>query len=405
MTGQRRPYAGARVVLGVTGGIASYKSAWLARLLAKAGAQVDVVMTSAAREFIGAITFEALTGRPVHTNIFEDGRALEHVKLGRDSDAIIVAPATADFLARAATGQAPDLLGAVLLAAKCPVVLVPAMNDQMWAHAQTQANVARLRELGYQIISPDTGDLAAGEGSGPGRMPEPELIFEQIARVLEKKQSLAGKNVLVTAGPTREAVDPVRFISNRSSGRMGVAIAEAAWRRGASVTLVAGPLEVPIPSGVRVQRVETTSEMTDAIGKLLPEKDILIMAAAPADFRPTIAAKDKIKRASGTKAIDLESTADILATTRDRRKKDATIVGFALETRELIANAERKLADKGLDLVVANDALEPGAGFGGDTNKVTFVYPNGSRETLAMMSKSAVADEILDRVERIRNGR
>ena len=405
MTGQRRPYAGAHVVLGVTGGIASYKSAWLARLLVKAGAQVDVVMTSAAREFIGAITFEALTGRPVHTNIFEDGRALEHVKLGRDSDAIVVAPATADFLARAATGQAPDLLGAILLAAKCPVVLVPAMNDQMWAHAQTQANVARLKELGYQVISPDTGELAAGEGSGPGRMPEPEVIFAQIGRILEKRHSLAGANVLVTAGPTREALDPVRFLSNRSSGKMGVAIAEAAWRRGATVTLVAGPLEVALPTGVHIERVETTAEMSEAVGKLLPEKDILIMAAAPADFRPAARATDKIKRATGAKTLDLESTADILATTRDRRKKDSTIVGFALETRELIANAERKLSDKGLDLIVANDALEPGAGFGGDTNKVTFLYPNGTRESLALMSKDAVADEILDRIERIRNGR
>ena len=405
MTDQRRPYAGARVVLGVTGGIASYKSAWLARLLTKAGAQVDVVMTSAAREFVGAITFEALTGRPVHTNIFEDGRALEHVKLGRDSDAIVVAPATADFLARAATGQAPDLLGAILLAAKCPVLLVPAMNDQMWAHAQTQANVTRLRELGYQLLEPDSGELAAGEGSGPGRMPEPEVIFARTGRLLEKRQSLAGTNVLVTAGPTREAVDPVRFISNRSSGKMGVAIAEAAWRRGASVTLVAGPLEVAVPAGVRVERVETTSEMSDAVGKLLPEKDILIMAAAPADFRPAESSTDKIKRAAGKKTIDLESTADILATTRDRRKKDATVVGFALETRELIANAERKLAEKGLDLIIANDALEPGAGFGGDTNKVTFIFPDGARESLALMSKSAVADEILDRVERIRNGR
>lgn len=405
MTDQRRPYAGARVVLGVTGGIASYKSAWLARLLTKAGATVDVVMTSAAREFVGAITFEALTGRPVHTNIFEDGRALEHVKLGRDSDAIVVAPATADFLARAATGQANDLLGALLLAAKAPVLLVPAMNDQMWAHPQTQANVARLRELGYQILDPDTGDLAAGEGAGPGRMPEPEVIFSSTARLLEKKQSLAGLTVLVTAGPTRESVDPVRFISNRSSGKMGVAIAEAAWRRGASVTLVAGPLEVAVPAGVRVERVESTAEMSDAVGRLLPEKDVLIMAAAPADFRPAHTSQDKIKRAAGAKTIELESTADILATTRDRRKTNATVVGFALETRELIQNAERKLAEKSLDLVVANDALEPGAGFSGDTNKVTFLFPDGSRESLAMMSKVAVADEILDRVERIRNGR
>jgi phosphopantothenoylcysteine decarboxylase/phosphopantothenate--cysteine ligase len=405
VTGQRRPYAGARVVLGVTGGIASYKSAWLARLLAKAGASVDVVMTPAAREFVGAITFEALTGRAVHTSIFEEGRALEHVRLGRDSDVIVVAPATADFLARAAGGQASDLLGAILLAAKSPVLLVPAMNDQMWAHAQTQANVARLRELGYHVLEPDTGELAAGEGSGPGRMPEPEIIFAHLGRALEKQRALAGLEVLVTAGPTREAVDPVRFISNRSSGKMGVAIAESAWRRGAAVTLIAGPLEVPAPPGVTVEHVETTEQMSDAVGRLLPRHDILIMAAAPADFHPVTTPKNKIKRAAGSQVIELEATADILAGTRNRRKESATVVGFALETTELISSAEKKLAEKGLDLVVANDALEPGAGFSGDTNRVTFIFPNGTRETLAMMAKTAVADEILDRVERIRDGR
>jgi phosphopantothenoylcysteine decarboxylase/phosphopantothenate--cysteine ligase len=405
VTGQRRPYAGARVVLGVTGGIASYKSAWLARLLAKAGASVDVVMTPAAREFVGAITFEALTGRAVHTSIFEEGRALEHVRLGRDSDVIVVAPATADFLARAAGGQASDLLGAILLAAKSPVLLVPAMNDQMWAHAQTQANVARLRELGYHVLEPDTGELAAGEGSGPGRMPEPEIIFAHLGRALEKQRALAGLEVLVTAGPTREAVDPVRFISNRSSGKMGVAIAESAWRRGAAVTLIAGPLEVPAPPGVTVEHVETTEQMSDAVGRLLPRHDILIMAAAPADFHPVTTPRNKIKRAAGSQVIELEATADILAGTRDRRKESATVVGFALETTELISSAEKKLAEKGLDLVVANDALEPGAGFSGDTNRVTFIFPNGTRETLAMMAKTAVADEILDRVERIRDGR
>jgi phosphopantothenoylcysteine decarboxylase/phosphopantothenate--cysteine ligase len=405
MTGQRRPFAGARVVLGVTGGIASYKSAWLARLLTKAGASVDVVMTASAREFIGAITFEALTGRPVHSNIFEEGRALDHIRLGKETDAIVVAPATADFIARAASGQAGDLLGATLLAARVPVLIVPAMNDQMWAHAQTRANVAHLRDLGYEILDPDTGDLAAGEGSGPGRMPEPEAILGHVARVLEKKKSFDGLRVLVTAGPTREAIDPVRFISNRSSGKMGIAIAEAAWRRGASVTLVAGPLETASPNGISIEHVESTQEMRDAVGRLLPESDVLIMAAAPADFRPSSQSADKIKRSTGPKAIDLQPTDDILRDTRDKRKKGSLVVGFALETRELIANAERKLAEKGLDMIVANDALEPGAVFSGDTNKVTFVLPNGSRESLALMSKAAVADELLDRVERIRGGR
>src|ERR1041384_2080445 len=211
-----RPYSGKRILLGVTGGIASYKSAWLARLLTKAGAEVDVVMTRAATEFVGAITFEALTGRPVHTGLFDPGRALDHIKVARNATAIVVAPATADFLARAATGQADDLLSAALLAATCPVLLIPAMNDHMWAHPQTQRNVEHLRGLGYRVVDPDEGMLAAGEGSGPGRMPEPEILFAHVGRLLEPVGGLSGRRVLVTAGPTREAIDPVRFISNHS---------------------------------------------------------------------------------------------------------------------------------------------------------------------------------------------
>jgi phosphopantothenoylcysteine decarboxylase/phosphopantothenate--cysteine ligase len=407
VTGQRRPYAGARVVLGVTGGIASYKSAWLARLLTKAGAEVDVVMTVAAREFIGAITFEALTGRPVHTNLFQEGRALDHIALARASNVIVVAPATADFIARAATGQAPDLLGAILLAAKSPVLLVPAMNDQMWAHAQTRHNVEHLRALGYTIVDPDIGDLAVGEGSGPGRMPEPEVIFAHIGRALEKKSSLAGVNVLVTAGPTRESLDPVRFISNRSTGKMGVAIAESAWRRGANVTLVAGPLEVALPTGIAVESVESTAEMGAAISRALATHDVLIMAAAPADFRPATVAMEKIKRgAAGTAtSIDFESTADILGSTRAKRRPGAVIVGFALETGAAVNGALKKLTEKGLDLIVANDATEPGAGFSVDTNRVTLIAKDGTREDLPLLPKTAVADEILDRVERLRGGR
>src|SRR5881275_111069 len=219
-----RPYSGKRVLLGITGGIASYKTAWLARLLAKAGAEVDVVMTRAATEFVGAVTFEALTGRPVHTGLFDAGRALDHIHLARSAAAIVVAPATADLLARAATGQADDLLTACLLATEAPVLLVPAMNDRMWAHAQTQANAEHLRSLGYHLLDPDDGMLAAGEGSGPGRMPEPETIFAHVGRLLEQRGALAAARVLVTAGPTREPIDPVRFISNHSSGRMGVSI-------------------------------------------------------------------------------------------------------------------------------------------------------------------------------------
>ena len=399
-----RPYAGSRILLGVTGGIASYKSAWLARLLTKAGAEVDVVMTRAATEFVGAITFEALTGRPVHADLFEHGRALDHIALARHATAIVVAPATADFLARAATGQAGDLLTAVLLAATGPVLLVPAMNDHMWAHPQTQRNVEHLRTLGYRILEPDQGDLAAGEGSGPGRMPEPETIFANVGRLLEPG-SLAGKKVLVTAGPTREAIDPVRFISNHSTGKMGVAVAAAAWRRGADVSLIAGPVGVATPPAVEVTSVESTKEMKDAIDRALPSADVLIMAAAPADFRPANAATSKIKKTDSPQPIALAPTSDILQSTKSKRRSGAVIVGFALETHDVLSNGRKKLLSKDLDLIVVNDATEPGAGFGVDTNRVTLIARDGADAVLPLLSKADVADAILDRVEALLNGR
>jgi phosphopantothenoylcysteine decarboxylase/phosphopantothenate--cysteine ligase len=383
----------------VTGGIASYKSAWLARLLAKAGAEVDVVMTRAATEFVGAITFEALTGRPVHTGLFDPGRALDHIKLARDATAIVVAPATADFMARAASGQADDLLAAVLLAAACPVLLVPAMNDHMWAHPQTQRNVAHLRGLGYEVLDPDTGMLAAGEGSGPGRMPEPEFIFAHVGRLAETAGALLGKRLLVTAGPTREAVDPVRFISNHSSGKMGVALAAAAWRRGADVDLVAGPLAVAVPTGVRVHHVESTEQMAVAVNRHLEHADVLIMAAAPADFRPATIAGTKIKKGDAALSLALAPTTDILKSTIGARRPATVVVGFALETNDAIASGKAKLAAKALDMIVVNDATEPGAGFGVDTNRVTLLFSDGEEEQLPLMSKIDVADAILDRVE------
>ena len=397
-----RPFDRRRVLLGVTGGIASYKSAWLARLLGKAGAEVDVVLTPAASEFIGRVTFEALTGRPVHTGLFDAGRALDHIKLARDAEAIVVAPATADFIARAATGQAGDLLSAVLLATKAPVLIVPAMNDAMWAHRQTVDNVRHLEEkLGYRVLPPDEGMLAAGEGSGPGRMPEPETIFAHVGRLLETDQALRGRRIVVTAGPTREAIDPVRFISNRSSGKMGVAVAAAAWRRGADVVLIAGPLSVAHPVGVTLREVETTEEMAAAVRKELARADSLIMAAAPADFRAASPAGSKIKKKSAPSSLELAPTPDILATTRSARPKDAVIVGFALETDDVLRRGREKLEAKALDLIVANDAREPGAGFSVDTNRVTLLGRGGAEESLPLMSKDAVADEILDRVERL----
>ena len=399
-----RPFDGRRVLLGVTGGIASYKSAWLARLLALDGAEVDVVMTRAATEFVGPITFEALTGRPVHTALIAPGRALDHIRLAREAHAIVVAPATADFIARAANGHADDLLAAVLLATTAPVLVVPAMNDRMWAHPQTRRNVDRLREIGYLVLDPDEGMLAAGEGSGPGRMPEPETIFAHAARLLGGGD-LRGRRVLVTAGPTREPVDPVRFLSNRSSGKMGIALAAAAWRRGADVTLVAGPLGVPAPIGPHVVHVETTAEMARAVADTLAGADVLVMAAAPADFRPATTARQKIKKASAPSAIPLEPTVDILAETRRARRPGAVVVGFALETTDALRNGRAKLEQKGLDLVVVNDATEPGAGFAVDTNRVTLVGADGTERALPLLPKTEVADAILDRVKELLDGR
>lgn len=400
------PLTGRRVLLGVAGGIASYKTAWLARLLATAGAEVDVVMTRSATEFVGPVTFEALTGRPVHTGLFDDGRALEHIRLAKAAEVVVVAPATADLMARAATGQADDLLTAVLLATQAPVLLVPAMNDRMWAHAQTRANAGHLRALGYEVLEPDDGALAAGEGSGPGRMPEPDTIYAHVARLLERPHALCGRSVLVTAGPTREEIDPVRFISNHSSGKMGVAVAESAWRRGAHVTLVAGPMSVASPVGVVHVPVGSTAEMLQAITARLGTADVLVMAAAPADYRPAVRAAGKLKKSGDARSLDLRETPDILQSTRALRRAGAIVVGFALETDALAENARKKLVAKGLDIVVLNAANEPGAGFGVDTNRVTIVTSGRAEpEELPLLSKREVADAILDRVEAMLDGR
>jgi len=378
---------------------------WLARLLTQAGAEVDVVMTRAAREFVGAITFEAVTGRPVHTEIFGPGHALDHIRLAREAKVIAVAPATADFVGRAAHGLADDLLTACLLAAQSKVLLVPAMNDRMWAHAQTKRNVEQARSLGYEVLEPAEGSLAVGEGSGPGRMPEPEEIMSRIGRLLESGSSLAGKKVVVTAGATREPIDPVRFISNHSSGKMGVAIARAAWRRGADVTLIAGHVDVPLPGELTTVKAETVEEMSNCVAKALPSADVLVMAAAPADFRPAEKANVKIKKGRGGARIELEQTEDILRSTIPKRKKKSLIVGFALETGDGVRNARDKLKSKDLDLIVLNDATEPGAGFGVDTNRVTLIDRAGKEEELQLMSKIDLAEVLLDRIEEKLSGR
>jgi phosphopantothenoylcysteine decarboxylase/phosphopantothenate--cysteine ligase len=378
---------------------------WLARLLTQAGAEVDVVMTRGAREFIGPITFEAVTGRPVYTEIFGPGHALDHIRLAREANVIVVAPATADFVGRASHGLADDLLTACLLAATSKVLLVPAMNDRMWSHAQTKRNVEHARSIGYEILEPAQGPLAAGEGSGPGRMPEPDEIMSRVGRLLESKSSLEGKKVIVTAGATREPIDPVRFISNHSSGKMGVALARAAWRRGAEVTLIVGHVDIPLPSEILTLKTETVKEMARAVAEQLLAADVLIMAAAPADFRPISESPEKIKKGSGTRKIVLEPAEDILRSTISRRKKASVIVGFALETTDGIRNAKEKLKSKELDFVVLNDAKEAGAGFGVDTNRVTVITRDGKEEELELMSKTDLAEILLDRVERELNGR
>jgi phosphopantothenoylcysteine decarboxylase / phosphopantothenate---cysteine ligase len=378
---------------------------WLARLLTQAGAEVDVVMTRAAREFVGAITFEAVTGRPVHTEIFGPGHALDHIKLAREAKAIVVAPATADFVARATHGLADDLLTACLLAAQSKVLLVPAMNDRMWAHAQTRRNVAQARLLGYEVLEPAEGPLAVGEGSGPGRMPEPEEIMSHVGRLLAGESALSGKKFVVTAGATREAVDPVRFISNHSSGKMGLAIARAAWQRGADVTLIAGHVDVPIPPELATRTAGTAGEMAAAVSDALPDADVLVMAAAPADFRPAKPAAGKIKKGRSVPVIDLEQTEDILKSTVPRRKKKSFIVGFALETDDGLINAREKMKSKELDLIVLNDATEPGSGFGVDTNRVTLISRDGRQEEIPLMSKSDLAEVLIDRIEEELGGR
>lgn len=396
----RRPFSGRRVVLGVTGGIAAYKAVTVARELTLAGAAVDVVLSQGALEFVRPLTFEALTGRPAFSSLYPAGDPLLHIRLARDAQAVVIAPATANLLARAAAGMADDLLTATLLATEAPVVLCPAMNDRMYAHPATQSNLQRLKEIGYTIADPAVGPLAWGEGEGPGRMLEPEEILAHAGRALEGRTPLAGRRVVVTAGPTREAIDPVRYIGNRSSGRMGYEIAAAAWRRGADVLLVSGPSHLTPPVGVELRKIESAEQMRAAVAEALPSADALVMAAAVADFRPSTSADQKIKKEAGViPQIVLEPTADVLKATREARRPGSVIVGFALETTDAVENGRRKLEGKGLDLLVVNDATEPGAGFEVETNRVVLLQRGRDDEALPLMAKAEVADRILDRVE------
>jgi phosphopantothenoylcysteine decarboxylase/phosphopantothenate--cysteine ligase len=393
-------WAGRRVVLGVSGGIACYKSCVLARRLTEAGARVDVVLTRNAAEFVGPVTFESLTGRPVLTSLWEPGRALAHVRLPQEADLIVVAPATAHLIARMSQGLADDVLTTLLLARTAPVLVAPAMNDEMYARPETQSNLERLRARGVVFVGPEIGALAEGPSERPGRMSEPETILAHAARLLRAGGKLAGRRVVVTAGPTRESIDPVRVVTNRSSGKMGYRLAEVAWERGAEVVLVSGPVALAPPPGVTLRRVESTSELEAAVRSELPAADVLVMAAAPADFRPSDPSASKRSRIDGALAVPMEPTEDILSGTRELRRAGSVIVGFALETGDALAKGRAKLERKDLDFIVVNDALEPGAGFEHDTNRVAVIGRDGTPQILPLQSKREVAEAILDAVER-----
>ena len=394
------PLAGATVVVGVGGGIAAYKAAEVVRLLDKAGARVRVAMTARAREFIGPLTFQALTRHPVFTDLFSltEEAAIGHIQLADAADLVVIAPATANVIARLAAGMADDALTAVVLATRARVLLAPSMNVNMWQHPLTQANLRRLIDVaGYHVVGPGAGFLAC-RWTGPGRLAEPADIVEAAALVLAR-QDLADKRIVIDAGPTHEPIDAARFLGNRSSGKMGFALAAAARRRGAAVTLVAGPTALPDPVGVEVVRVVTAREMQAAVVRAAAGADAVIAAAAVADFRPAKAAAGKLKKAELAKqGIALAANPDILAELgAARRGGRPVLVGFAAETTDVVANAKAKLAAKGCDLVVANDVSEPGAGFGTDTNRVLMIGATGVDE-VPMADKAVVAHRILDRV-------
>jgi phosphopantothenoylcysteine decarboxylase/phosphopantothenate--cysteine ligase len=388
--------SGRRVLLGVTGGIAAYKAAYLVRLLTQSGAEVQVVMTPSALRFIGADTFAALTHRPVHSDVFEQPEAVLHVRLAHEADAALVAPATANIVAKLAHGLADDLLTSTLLEATCPLVLAPAMHTGMWEQPATQANVSTLAGRGAIIVPPGVGPLAAGD-EGPGRMAEPEAIMSALVDALGHGGDLAGQSVLVTAGPTYEPIDPVRFVGNRSSGRMGFAVAAEAARRGARVTVVAGPVSIPDPVGVEMVHVQTAAEMAEAVNRRYQEVDAVVMAAAVADFRPASASPGKIKKDEAQLELTLERTVDILATL-GKQKENQVLVGFAAETDEVVAEGRRKLGEKNLDLLVANEVGRAGTGFESDTNRAAIVSATGDDVELRSWTKVELARAICDRL-------
>ena len=385
------------VILGVTGGIAAYKAAELLRLLVKSGAETHVVMTRSAQEFVTPLTFQTLSGHPVHTELFSliQEQEIGHISLADRADLILVAPATANLIGKVANGVADDLLTTTIMATRAKVLFAPAMNSNMWENPIYQENHAKLESLGYSFIDPAYGELACG-WQGKGKLPDPQVIFNS-AQTLLGNNDLEGKTVLVTAGPTREEIDPVRFLSNYSSGKMGYAIACAARNRGASVVLVSGPVNLPEPKGVETLQVVSAREMHEAVMARAEQADLIIKAAAVADFRPVARGDQKVKKGSAeTTTLDLQRNPDILAEL-GQQKGSRVLIGFAAETEDLLKHAREKLANKNLDMIVANDVTQEGAGFNGDTNIVRFLTADGNVEEFPQMTKDEVADILMDR--------
>ncbi len=389
-----------KIILGVGGGIAAYKAAELARLLIQGGHQVQAVMTAAAQQFVQPLTFAALTGQKVLTDLFAIESAIEHISVAQEHELLAIAPATANLAGKLAHGLADDFLSTLYLAFTGPVVIAPAMNVNMWEHAATQANLETLRRRGHRIVEPDSGFLACGM-TGPGRLADPEAIAEAIERESRKRHDLEGEVVLITAGPTQEPLDPVRYISNRSSGKMGYALAAAAAARGAKVTLVSGPVQLPPPPGVETVRVRTAAEMRDAVFAHLAPAGIVIKSAAVADFHLSKVPEQKVKKTAARLSMELDPTPDILAEL-GRKKGDRLLIGFAAETQNLAQEARRKLESKNCDMVVGNLVGGTDVGFESDENEVILVLRTGETIPLSRASKREIADRIFDQVLKLR---
>jgi len=404
------PLAGKTIVLGVTGSIAAFKAPHIVSRLSALGGNVVVVMTANATRFVTPLTFETLSGNEVVADMWPERKVgvatveeavtrperLRHVSLAKAASLAIVAPATANVIGKMAQGIADDFLSTELLAMTCPIVVAPAMNSNMMESAAVTENLEVLKRRGVVVVEPEVGRLASG-AVGTGRLADPDAIVRVALGILLPPQDLAGKRVLVTAGPTEEPLDPVRHIGNSSTGKMGYAVAEQALARGADVVLVCGPTALPAPAGVRLVRVRTTREMRDAVLAELPETDLLVMAAAPADYRPSAPSAQKIKKSAPKITLELERTEDILSEAAKAKHAGLGVVGFALETEDLVGNAKRKLAEKGLDLIVANDPTVEGAGFAGDTNVATLIGRSGREESPGKLTKRALADLVLSR--------